>query len=190
MKNLFIDCGGNLGQGYESISSQLNVNQDWDVIIFEPNPDCYNFLCERYNRPNIKIMNQAVYNSHGSIQFYIPKGDIHSVSSTIKNDFHNSLYDMVWDNSVTVETINLSDFIGGLNETHNVYLKLDIEGAEYDVLEQMMLDKTIDSIRHLFVEFHNQYISNEKLQEHKLDIRKNNIIQYLETNNIKYTIWH
>ena len=33
-------------------------------------------------------------------------------------------------------------------------LKLDVEGAEYDILEKMIRDRSIERLAHLFIEWH------------------------------------
>lgn len=190
MKKLYIDCGTNLGQGYETISGLLNINDDWDVIFYEANTHCYDFLKNKYVKDNINIINKAVHDSNGVIKFYIPKGDNFSVSSTIHNDFHNSIENKIYDNFIEIEKIDLSDEINKLKDEYEIYLKLDVEGSEYDILEKMIENKTILCLKKLFVEFHNQYISAEKLKEYDLQNRKNKIMEFIEKNNINFQIWY
>lgn len=190
MKKLFIDCGGNRGQGLNQITNILKIDNDWDIMIYEPNPKCCEFLEHNFNRDNIKIFNKAVHDSDGFINFYIPKNDDYSVSSTIHNDFHNSLENKIWDNYIEVEKIDLSKHILTLKNEYDIYLKLDVEGSEYDILDKMIKDNSILYIKKLFVEFHNQYVSEEKLRRFDLDNRKKNIINYLKNNNIDFQIWH
>lgn len=190
MKKLFIDCGGNKGQGLEQISNILRINDEWDIIVYEPNPHCCEFLKNKYNKNNISVINKAVHNSDGIIKFYIPKGDDYSVSSTIHNDFHNSKENMIWDNFIEIEKVDISKVIRSFDDTHEIYLKLDVEGSEYDILEKMIEDNTILKVKKIFVEFHNIYVSDEKLKQYDLNNRKDNIINFMQKNNISFQIWH
>lgn len=189
MKNILVDCGSNLGQGYEKLCEILKINNDWKIVMFEPNPNCCKILYEKYNMDNIEIKNCAVYNKNEKINLFIPKNEPLSVGSTVYSNFHNSKINQIWDNYEIIDAIDLSEFILSLIHEYNIYLKLDVEGSEYDVLEKMISNKSINFVRHLFVEFHNQYVSIENLSRYNLDTRKNNILEYLNLNNIGYTIW-
>jgi FkbM family methyltransferase len=190
MRKILIDCGGNLGQGFDDLKDKLNIDNSWDVIVFEPNPNCYNSLLGKFSGTNVIVKNQAVHNENGSINFYIPSSDMYSVGGTINSDFHNSLFEGTYDGSIEVETIDLSEYVKTLIPDYEIYLKLDIEGSEYDVLEHMINEKTIDSIKKLFVEFHNQYIKTDLIKKYNLDVRKDDIIKYLSFNNISHDIWN
>jgi uncharacterized protein YfeS len=43
-----------------------------------------------------------------------------------------------------------------------IVCKLDIEGAEYPVLEKMIKDETIPYIKKLYVEFHSNFFTNKE----------------------------
>jgi hypothetical protein len=56
---------------------------------------------------------------------------------------------------VTVETIDLSRWMLENTKTSDyLILKLDVEGAEYDILEKMIRDNAVQRLNHLFVEWH------------------------------------
>ena len=58
-------------------------------------------------------------------------------------------------NPVTVECIDLSVWISEtFSADDHITLLMDIEGAEYDVLEKMVADNSIGIIDVLYVEFH------------------------------------
>ena len=60
------------------------------------------------------------------------------------------------------------------------YLKIDIEGSEYNVLERLIETKLIHNIKNLYVEFHDQYMEDSFLTD-ILDLQ-NKIIDYIKTN--------
>ena len=66
---------------------------------------------------------------------------------------------------------------------------MDIEGAEVDLLENLIDTKIIHKIDILYVEFHSEYQSREFSNITK--IRENKIIDYLsKIPNLKFRIWH
>jgi FkbM family methyltransferase len=190
MKNL-IDCGSNLGQGFEHLKSILNIDDTWRIFMFEPNPNCYNHLVEKYNlNTNVTIQNKAVHASNEEVKLFIPKNDEFSVSSTIYNEFHNSKYNQVWDNFINVTSTDLIDLINSFSENDEVFLKMDIEGSEYEILEKLIEKNILTRFTKIFVEFHNQYISDSMIEKHNLNFRKQNILNYLEKNKISYELWY
>jgi hypothetical protein len=56
--------------------------------------------------------------------------------------------------SLTVRTTSLAEILGETRRAECDVLKLDIEGAEYDVLQALCEDGTIRRCRQLLVEFH------------------------------------
>nr|MDW7640939.1 FkbM family methyltransferase [Nitrosarchaeum sp.] len=56
---------------------------------------------------------------------------------------------------IIVPTIRLVDFINFLNvEDNSIVLKLDVEGAEYQILKDMKKSNIFNKIKKLHVEFH------------------------------------
>ena len=82
-----------------------------------------------------------------------------------------------------VPTIRLVDFINYLNpEDHSIILKLDVEGSEYPILEDMRQSNTFGKIKKLYIEFHEWARTSEY---------QNNVdwINYFKENNIEYNWW-
>lgn len=69
MKKIFLDCGSNFGQGYEQIKVMFNLTEDYDVHMFEPNPNCIKVLKSKY--PSHTIHESAVWDKDGKRIFNI-----------------------------------------------------------------------------------------------------------------------
>ena len=82
------------------------------------------------------------------------------------------------DNPRTVKTINFSDFLLNFDEDDYIVVKLDIEGAEYEVIESILDSGTITRINELFIEWHDHFFtkSSEPLKQRLLayDIKIDN----------------
>lgn len=185
MKKLLIDCGGNLGDGFTILDNIIHPDS---VVIFEPNPSCYNFLLKKFSTDKFQILNKAVGTSNENVKFHIPKKDEFSLGSTIHNDFHNSKEILEY-NTIDVGMIDLSEYIKGVSD-FETYLKLDVEGSEYEIMEKLISDETIFKIKKVYVEFHEQYMSNEFIEKYDFTNRKDKILSFLTQNNIEYQIWH
>ena len=59
---------------------------------------------------------------------------------------------------INVKIINFSEYLQQKSkEFETIVVKMDIEGAEVDLLEKMIDNNTIKLINYLYVEFHSQY---------------------------------
>ena len=89
--------------------------------------------------------------------------------------------------TIEVDCINLREFIETFSKKDNIVLKLDIEGAEYDILEDFIQHNTLDYINHLYVEFHSEmFINGNEFQK-----REDNILKILDSKeHLNFTRWH
>ena len=60
-------------------------------------------------------------------------------------------------NFTEIECIDLCEFIRNLNKPLDI-LKMDIEGAEFDILEKLINKELYKNIKHILVETHDQTI--------------------------------
>lgn len=126
----------------------------FEMITFEPNESfrgCYSDF------PRHRLIKAAVHDSEKTQEFFLDRDD--GDGSTL---FKNKLTaatggygTLDTDHPVTVHTIDLSSWLlENTSPSDYVILKLDVEGAEYDILEKMFRDRSIDRVAHLFIEWH------------------------------------
>ena len=174
-RGLFLDCGSNIGQGFEFFRKYY-PNKLFDYVLFEPNPYCFQVLVEKYSNlaiEGLQLRNVAVGVDNGAIDFYgleESKGGIYSVGGTILPEHNSKIYTTPNNASLKVPCIIFSDFITeilGKNAYPVVILKLDIEGGEYPVLNSLVSDKLISRFETIYVEFHSQYMSSKFATDYK-----------------------
>lgn len=138
------------------------------TVSFEPNDryvKCYDGF------PRHSLIRAAVYDRDGSQQFYLDREDGDG-STLFRNKLtrDNGGYGTLdTANPVKVRTIDLSQWVRRHTSWLDyLILKLDVEGAEYDILEKMVRDRTIRRIKHLFVEWHWQRVGITEDRHRKL----------------------
>ena len=198
MKNIYIDCGTHLGQGLSEFYQMFNMSPTWDIYTFEPNPHTLQLFVNHnqnfitYN--NIKYYNNAVSTHYDTVTFNIDnrpgEGPIGMGSSIMSLDNWNPTDGTGPENfnlTIEVDCINLREFIETFSKKDNIVLKLDIEGAEYDILEDFIQHNTLDYINHLYVEFHSEmFINGNEFQK-----REDNILKILDSKeHLNFTRWH
>jgi len=100
-------------------------------------------------------------------------GDEYKWGHWIEND--NKLI-----NTFKVKCFDFSAFIrDNFTKEDYIIVKLDIEGSEYEVMDKLIIDGTIDYINHFYIEWHNVDNRNPAIYINKIYEK-----------NIKYTQWY
>jgi FkbM family methyltransferase len=120
-----VDIGANIGMFSLYAAKVCGASR---VVSFEPFPDNYSMLCKNVEENqlcNVTCVNQAVAGNRGLRSLKLDPIDCGSHS-------------LVWDSSertVEVECCTLGDIFQRFSLTQIDYLKMDCEGAEYEILE-------------------------------------------------------
>jgi FkbM family methyltransferase len=139
--DIVMDIGVNFGL-FSLDALQYNPKK---IIGFEPNPRLIQYF-SKLNLPNVELYQAAVSNKNGKITFYensFPgRSSLHAEKSpdTIKSSYE-------------VEVYNINDVLKSHNKIN--YLKVDCEGAEYEIFEAMNMDILSKNIDKIAIEFHN-----------------------------------
>tara|TARA_B100001250_G_scaffold317695_1_gene280157 strand:+ start:255 stop:908 length:654 start_codon:yes stop_codon:yes gene_type:complete len=144
-QSIFFELGGYNGTYSKKILEIFNPQ----TYIFEPSRKYYDLLVEQLNYPNVKIYNFGL-------------ADTNKISY-LKNDNDASyITPNQSENSEKIELRNLSEFI------HNEKIKLidliniNIEGSEYEVLEDIIDSKIISIVENIQVQYHRNVKSYRK----------------------------
>lgn len=191
---LFIDLGANLGQGFTWFSKFFNKN-NITFELFEPNPNCYRELIKlpRIASGEVLALNAGAGLETGTAKFYglgeEEGGDL-SQGGSVLRDHNSDWYDASEDSAINIKLINFSEYLEKKSSHFNkIIVKMDIEGAEVDLLEGLIKRKSIFHIDVLYLEFHSQY--QQKVQSRKTRARELKIIEYLKNlEDFKLRIWH
>ena len=178
MNKYFIDCGAHCGESI--LTAKQRFGRDINVISFEPIPGLVNQLQEIHkNNPTIQIQNSAVWINDDIKKFHL--SEEYTDGSSLLNNLNN-LRD---DHYIEVSCFDLSSWISEtFNKEDYLILKLDIEGAEYEVLNKMIEEGTIKMINELWGEWHDM-----KIDDNHTHLLSKKIHKYLEENNIEFKEW-
>lgn len=173
MRNIFLDCGANIGNSVDMFLDKYPKANQYEIFSFEANPKQKKF----FENKKTNFFNKAVWVKDGTLRFYLGKSEKSESSSVYKHKKTGRL-------SLTPTIVPCIDFSKWIMDTFskddNIILKLDIEGAEYDVLKKMFKDKSIDYIKKLYVDWHwNKVDYPQEQHNHLVDkLKKIGIIPY------------
>jgi len=181
--NAYIDLGAYRG---------LYVKRYRSSSMYTAGCSIYAFECNRTVRnidygPDVKLIRSAAWIYDGELDFYISKSNPSMVqgSSVYKAKRTGNLDK---EHPQKIPCIDFSKWIrDNFQKEDNIIIKMNIEGAEYDILEKMIADGTIDYIKTLFVQFHWQRIG-ESVDRHNrlvLELKKHPIKLFTGYGNFK-----
>lgn len=164
--NIFIDCGTHLGEGLAKFIERYKMTADWKIFSFEPNPVAYQqAIAKEYGAGEITFINKAVWINEGRIKFHAETPPASSRSDgegsslislddwTPKSAANPGVGE--FSDTYEVECLRLADFIKSEAGPQDfVVVKMDIEGAEFAVLDDLVKSGAIRLIDHLYVEYH------------------------------------
>lgn len=148
MRKVFIDLGAYDGDTIEQFYNWghlLGDPYEFEVYAFEPNPEHQEKLKKLEDtKPKLKVSNKAAWTYDGFIDFTVD-----DVGSTIMQSKKN------WGNGMIIP-VPCFDFSTWLKQFKNDYVivKMDIEGAEFSVLEKMIIEGSIWAVDRLWAEMH------------------------------------
>jgi FkbM family methyltransferase len=194
-KGLFLDCGSNIGQGFEFFRKYY-PNEIYDYILFEPNPFCYQELLKKYSGLEgcgVRIENTAVSIANGHIDFFgldEEKGGKYSVGGSILQVHNSKMYTTPNNANLKVQSIDFADYLRSVlikNHYRVVIIKLDIEGGEYPILESLMSLDLLSKFNSIYVEFHSQYMRNDIASKYRR--KEQEFFRYSKANRIRVIRW-
>ncbi|HWA25865.1 MAG TPA: FkbM family methyltransferase [Lacunisphaera sp.] len=139
-----IDCGANVGMALLYFKARYPASR---VICFEPNPAS----CEliewhiRENRlQNVTLNRVACGAAAGEASFFVNAKD--SIVSSFYRERANA------DVEIKVPVVRLSESIKGPVDL----LKIDVEGAEWDIIQDLIASGKMPLIKSMIIEYHHQ----------------------------------
>lgn len=152
---VYIDCGAYSGDTLDC-EALFNFKAD-RKIAFEANPR----FIKKLEKTDAEVHHKAVWTKDGEMDFYVDRA-IKPLGSTLYKTKANKLLTK----KITVETIDFSRFIEEL-EADEILIKMDIEGAEFPVLDKMISRSSFMKVKKIYCEFHpnkvTEYTTTDKI---------------------------
>lgn len=191
IKKTFIDAGAHHGEIFSSFNcfdKNFNVLLDHahgnkpffimdnfknaQFILIEPNENCIPVLKSAvHDIENVTIINKALWVDSESHSFYISIDRWGDEGSTLLLDKKEKLDS---ENSCAIKCIDAVRLVEKYKDDYLV-IKMDIEGAEYDVLSYLIKNDCLKYVNELYVEWHDRAFP--KCQEMSAAIKKHLLIQ-------------
>lgn len=151
--DLAVDCGANMG-----VVTEVLARSGADVIAFEPDPYTFGLLSEKFaDKPNVTLINAAVGVGSGTVRLMRGANfDTNPVAASVSSSILAGGRKVDAENSVEVPLVDFPSFVREkvAERGQIAFVKLDIEGAELEILETLDRDGQMNGIRCLVAETH------------------------------------
>jgi FkbM family methyltransferase len=147
---VILDVGANVGLFALYVSPIADK-----VVCIEPTPSHFNLLTKlTKDISKIERINGALSNISGEVDFY----------TSVSNTTTNSLISRDVNQILTVKSYSLKDLIEITKLDKVDFVKMDIEGGEYIVLDEETLQYIGENIPKILIEFHDCQHTNHALK--------------------------
>jgi FkbM family methyltransferase len=140
---VILDCGANIGLATFFFKWLYPKST---VLAFEPDPATFRVLrrnVEENGLEGVSLQNVALWDAEGDLPFYVARNETGSALMSANSRRNQG-------QEISVRARRLSEFIRGPIDL----LKLDVEGAEHQVLCDLANSGKINQVRQMIVEYH------------------------------------
>jgi len=157
MRKIFIDCGSHDGCSVRKFDDLYDIDNEYEFHCFEGNPNLF-----KWHPVNERCIfnNNIVGGSSDPVDFFVHDTSGGSTTSKKKHEDYLKKYSQVFSLGafspiIKYNPIVLSEYIQKyFKEDDFIVLKLDIEGSEYEVLQDLIDKKCLSYINSIFIEWH------------------------------------
>lgn len=153
--SIVIDCGANIGD-ITSVFSRFGCK----VYCFEPTEKTFNVLQKRFKKQlNVKCFKKAVHTKNENLKFYHHElSKQNEIYWSTGNSLLQEKSNVNKDDYEIVECIDFVEFINSLvlKENQIDLIKIDIEGAEVELINYIIDSGSIDNIKQIICEVHDK----------------------------------
>ena len=160
--DIVIDIGANIG--YFTLIMAKCIRENGKVFSFEPEPKNFELLkknVEINNYSNVILEKKAIGDKTGMAKLYLADRKSNLFASGMHRIFQSDLVSQIPD-PISINIIKLDDYLQDLKFIKKIRLiKIDVEGAEFDVLKGM--NKILDENKEIEIVME---FSSENLEDY------------------------
>jgi len=148
MDKIFIDGGGHNSCSARIFRKKYDKDCEYHIFSFEPEESFHKYYI---NIPNHTLIKKAIWTEDGTLEFW-PDTEIRKAGGSLIKKVGNHRHPK---KPITVETIDFTKWIlENFSRTDIIDVKMDIEGAEYKVIPDMVRRGSFKIINKFFIEWH------------------------------------
>lgn len=176
---IIFDLGAHWGESIRFFSKSLKDPENWDIISVEASDLNYKKLEKNslnYSSifQNIQLHKKFAYHKDSDITFYEYIDDYHSPGSTYSkekfqfNSRKKPQYANLAHNIIHPNIFNIcSEYEKACKSASEIIIKMDIEGAEYEILPEFIKLLDPSKTKYFYLEFHSDRVGVDSSLDEK-----------------------
>ncbi len=133
-----------------SFDLQLIEKTQCNVYGFDPTPKSIEWLAEQSLPDNYSFFPYGIALETGEVRFFLPKNENHVSGSLMQMDYVDT------HTTVDVPVKSMHDIIKDVDAMRVKAVKMDIEGAEYEVMPSVLM--ALPNLTQIAVEIHERFV--------------------------------
>lgn len=161
---IFIDLGSYKCASIRQKIEDLDIDGSWEVHAFEPNPliDTKKYA-NQINCCKVVVHKTAAWKRNGKVIFNQYGAEGKSQGSLLEETGAGRWYSDYYGDTI-VKCIDFLEFIKSFDENREIYLFIDIENSEYEVLEHATKNNNWPkNVKKIWIEWHDSQNNKEKI---------------------------
>jgi len=140
----------------EDVSFSESIIAKYGCVVcgFDPTPRAIQYVQSLHN-DHMRLFECGIGTTSGMVEFFLPNNESH-VSGSVRREPH------LGPRCIEVRVITIGDVFEMIGSERIDLLKLDIEGAEYELIQSPEFHRYAGAIGQICVEFHHRWKSRGK----------------------------
>lgn len=149
-RKIFLDIGGHLGESVRRFYRERNDADQFEIYCFEPDPAIASKCFSNIGMiPNVTVIDSALASEHTVREMHIGTVNAGEGSTLMSGKQTGGLR-----NTLSVNCRDIKEFFDSLGKFDYCIVKMNIEGAEYELLPYMVKTGLFDKIDELYIQLH------------------------------------
>lgn len=176
MRKVFIDIGAYDGDSIISFRKKIQDANEFEIHAFEANPK----LWHHFDGMDVMLHKKAVWVKDGEIDFFIAEDQTGSTLIDTK-----TTGEVNYNNPIKVQGIDINKWIkDNFQLEDRIILKMDIEGAEFEVVPYMIKEGSIKYLDEIWLETHPNKVTKYFTHD------KEKLIEDIKKEGVLFRDWH
>ena len=162
---IILDLGANDGCSIIKFKKIIEYKKikDYRIYSFEPHPFFNKYLSKLEENDKNVVFIQKLIGINNNVQRLYLSQESDGGSSIYYDKMTNYIDKRFY---ILCETIDIVEFFDTLPVHDELWLKMDIEGAEYEIIPYLKENNCLNSIDKLFIEWHYDKIDSITIDKH------------------------
>jgi FkbM family methyltransferase len=166
-RKVFLDIGGHLGETVRRFYREVDDARHWEIHTFEPHPECFKALKQNLRlMKNVSIHEAALVGRNSGIRKLYGGAANSAEGSTLVQGKTTGAVD--YQNPIAVTTLTFDSINASILAPDDyIVLKMNIEGAEYELMQDILDESLMHWFDQIYIQTHKNKLAPNKIEYYR-----------------------